>query len=70
MKVLGNMSLKQLLFDDLEEVSLPADVLVDDKNDDVEAPQNPRFQIAKQMDEFVTRAADVRSAFGGYGNIS
>ncbi len=53
------MSLKQLLFNDLEEISLPADILLDDANNAVEAPQDPRFQIAKQMDEFVQRAADV-----------
>ena len=59
MRVLDSMSLKQLLFNDLEEISLPADILLDDANNAVEAPQDPRFQIAKQMDEFVQRAADV-----------
>ena len=53
------MSFKQLLFDDLEEVVLPADLLVDPANGEVEAPQDPRFQILKRMDSFVTRAADV-----------
>lgn len=56
------MSLKQLVFDDLEEISLPADILVDDSNNEVEAPQDSRFQIAKQMDDFVKKAADVRFA--------
>ena len=59
MRVLGTMSFKQLLFDDLEEVVLPADLLVDPANGEVEAPQDPRFQILKRMDNFVTRAADV-----------
>ena len=59
MRVLGTMSFKQLLFDDLEEVVLPADLLVDPANGEVEAPQDPRFQILKRMDSFVTRAADV-----------
>ena len=58
------MSIKQLLFDDLEEISLPADILVDGTNSGIEAPQDPRFQIAKKMDEFVQRAADVRSILG------
>lgn len=53
------MSFKNLLFDDLEEIVLPADVLVDPANGDIEAPQDPRFQIKKKMDAFVTRAADV-----------
>ena len=59
MRVLGRMSFKQLLFDDLEETVLPADLLVDPSNGDVEAPQDPRFQILKRMNDFVTRAADV-----------
>ena len=55
------MSFKQLLYDDLEEIVLPAHSLVDPKNSDVEAPQDPRFQIKKKMDDFVTRAANVSS---------
>ena len=61
MRVLGTMSFKQLLLDDLEEIVLPADSLVDPKNSDVEAPQDPRFQITKKMGDFLTRAADVSS---------
>lgn len=56
------MSLKQLLFDDLEELVLPADILVDPANSHIEAPQDPRFQISKRMDVFVTKAADVSRA--------
>lgn len=62
MKVLGAMSFKQLLFDDLEEIVLPADVLVDATNGDVEAPQDPRFRIDKQMDMFISKSADVSFA--------
>ena len=62
MRVLGTISLKQLLFDDLEELVLPADVLIDPANGDIEAPQDPRFQISKKMDAFVTKAADVSLA--------
>lgn len=60
MRVLGNMSIKQLIFNDVEEIVLPADILVDSTNSDVEAPQDPRFQIARGMDDLVTRTADVR----------
>ena len=60
MRVLGSMSIKQLLFDDLEEIVLPADILIDATNSDVEAPQDPRFQVAKKMDIFVTRAGQVQ----------
>ncbi|KAK4691464.1 N-alpha-acetyltransferase 35, NatC auxiliary subunit, partial [Lecanoromycetidae sp. Uapishka_2] len=58
MRVLGTMSFKQLLFDDLDELVLPADPLLDSTNADIEAPQDPRFQAAKKMDSFVLRAAD------------
>ena len=64
MRVLGTMSFKQLVFDDLEEIVLPADVLVDSANGDVEVPQDPRFQMAKRMNDFVTRAADVSLSIG------
>lgn len=60
MKVLGRMSFKQLIFDDLDEIVLPADPLLDESNSLVEAPQDPRFQICRLMDEFITKTADVR----------
>lgn len=59
MKVLGRMSIKQLLFDDLAETVLPGDLLVDMQNGDVEVPGDPRFQIAKSMDVFITRVSEV-----------
>ena len=63
MRVLGTMSFKQLLFDDLDEIVLTADALIDTANEKVEAPQDPRFQIAKRMNNFITRAADVCHRF-------
>lgn len=59
MKVLGTVSFKQLVLDELEETVLPGDVLVDPANGDIEAPQDPRFQIAKIMDGFVAKVAVV-----------
>ena len=59
MSVLGTMSFNQLLLDDLEGIVLPADLLVDSTNGDVEVPQDPRFQIFKRVDNFIRRAADV-----------
>ena len=58
-RVLGTMSFKQLIFDDIEEIVLPADIVIDPSGWDVEAPQDPRFQIAKKMDDFVAKVADV-----------
>ena len=59
MRVLGTMSIKQLIFEDLAEIVLPADILVDRTNDNVEAPQAPRFQIARKMDDYVARVGQV-----------
>ena len=58
MRILGTLSFKQLLFDDLDELVLPADMLLDPANAEVEAPQDPRFQIARKIDAFITKAAD------------
>ena len=60
--MLGTIPLKQFIFDDFEELVLPADILIDPANEDIEAPQDPRFQISKRMDAFVTKAADVSLA--------
>ncbi len=62
MRVLGTISLKQLLFNNFEELVLPADVLIDPANSDIEAPQDPRFQISIRMKAFATKAADVSQA--------
>ncbi|MCJ1249982.1 hypothetical protein MMC30_007208 [Trapelia coarctata] len=43
----------QFYFNDLTEIVLPAPILVDVKNFDVEAPHDPRFQISEKMNKFV-----------------
>ncbi|KAL8944918.1 MAG: hypothetical protein Q9216_000079 [Gyalolechia sp. 2 TL-2023] len=58
MKVLGNITITKLIFDDLEELVLPADILLDPANGNVEAPHAPRFQMAKEMRGFVLRVGD------------
>ena len=55
------MSIKELIFEDLAEIVLPADTLVDYTNVDIETPQDPRFQIARKMDDYVMRVGQVRS---------
>ncbi|KAK6341037.1 hypothetical protein TWF696_009347 [Orbilia brochopaga] len=55
-KVLGTMSIKQLLLDDVKELVLPADDLFDPRNDLSEMPSDTRFQIRQRMDWFVERA--------------
>ncbi|KJZ75053.1 hypothetical protein HIM_05539 [Hirsutella minnesotensis 3608] len=57
MEILGAMSIRQLLDDDFSIVTLPASPLLDRSNDDIEAPQDPRFVIAEQMELFRQRAA-------------
>lgn len=59
MIVLDQRSVKRFVFDSLLEVILPGSILVDPTNDNVEAPQDPRFQIVQRMDLFMSRAADV-----------
>ena len=58
-KILGQVSLKKLIFDDLAEIVLPADALLDAENWDVEAPQDPRWDMARKMDKLVGRASQV-----------
>jgi hypothetical protein len=61
MTVLGKVSLKGLLYDELSEFVLSSSVLLDANIDDTEVPSDPRFQIAQRMDAFVKRFAQVRS---------
>ncbi|KAL8700157.1 MAG: hypothetical protein Q9201_005601 [Fulgogasparrea decipioides] len=58
MKVLGKITITKLIFDDLEELVLPADILIDPANGNVEAPHDPRFQIAEEMRRLVLRIGD------------
>ncbi|KAJ5591477.1 uncharacterized protein N7459_001846 [Penicillium hispanicum] len=67
MTILGAVSVKQFLYDDLAELVLPSSILLEANTDDVELPSDPRFQIARQMEGFVKRFAQpfvdtVRSA--------
>lgn len=57
MEMLGNMSVRQILNDDLSIVTLPASLFLDDNNDSFEATHDPRFLIARQMELFRQRAA-------------
>lgn len=59
MTILGAVSVKQFLFDDLAELVLPCSILLEANTDDVELPSDPRFQIARHMDGFVKRFAQV-----------
>ncbi len=59
MKVLGKITITKLIYDDLAELVLPADALLDPANGNVEAPHDPRFQMAREMGAFVLRIGDV-----------
>lgn len=54
----GVTSIKRFVFNDLGQIVLPANMLIDPANDLVEAPHDPRFQIARKMEAFVLRAAE------------
>jgi hypothetical protein len=57
MIILGTMSVRQILDDDLASTVLPAHKLLDRLNDEVELPSDPRHQMANQMEVFRARAA-------------
>ncbi|KAM0330519.1 hypothetical protein ACHAQA_003466 [Verticillium albo-atrum] len=57
MEVLGHMSIRMLIDNDLAIVALPCSILLDRANDDIEAPQDPRFIIAETMEAFRLKAA-------------
>lgn len=57
MMVLGSVSAKDFLYDELAELVLPNSILIQANTDETEMPADPRFQIAKQMDGFVKRFA-------------
>ncbi|CAK7566588.1 MAG: N-alpha-acetyltransferase, non-catalitic subunit [Sporothrix epigloea] len=53
--MLGEHSIRQIMDDDLAVVVLPANMILDPANDEIEAVQDPRFALAKQMEEFRVR---------------
>jgi hypothetical protein len=55
--VLGKLSIRQLLDDDLASIVLADDQLLDRKNDEIEVPHDPRFKMAQSMEAFRERAA-------------
>ncbi|KAG9241360.1 amino-acid N-acetyltransferas-like protein subunit Mak10 [Calycina marina] len=58
MIMLGKMSIRQILDEELSTMTLPASMLLDRINDEVEVPSDPRFNIATIMETFRSRAAD------------
>ncbi len=54
-----NATAKRLLIDELADMLLPADVLLDTANSNVEAPHDARFQLARCLDSFITRVRHV-----------
>ncbi|KAK0748539.1 Mak10 subunit, NatC N-terminal acetyltransferase-domain-containing protein [Apiosordaria backusii] len=57
MIILGKLSIRHVLDDDLSLVVLPASKLLDPANDLVEAPHHPSYALAHQMELFRQRAA-------------
>jgi hypothetical protein len=57
MIVLGTMSIRQLIDDDLASLVLAEDQLLDPGNDEIEVPHDPRFNMAQRMEIFRARAA-------------
>ena len=59
--VFGRDNFKEMIFRDVDESVLPFSNLLDPINDEVEAPQDPRFKIAQLMDDFARKVGDVSS---------
>ncbi|OAA59319.1 Mak10 subunit, NatC N(alpha)-terminal acetyltransferase [Cordyceps fumosorosea ARSEF 2679] len=57
MKIVGRMSIRQLLDDDLSIITLPASPLLARSNDEIEVVQDVRFTMSQQMEYFRERAA-------------
>ncbi|KAF4625910.1 hypothetical protein G7Y89_g12252 [Cudoniella acicularis] len=57
MTILGTVSIRQVLDADLASVVMPAHMLLDRANDEIELPSDPRFKMANQMEVFRSRAA-------------
>ncbi|CZT12070.1 probable MAK10 Glucose-repressible protein [Rhynchosporium graminicola] len=57
MIILGTMSIRQVLDDDLATVVLPSHKLLDRFNDEIELPHDPRHNMAARMEIFRSRAA-------------
>ncbi|KAL1907463.1 N-alpha-acetyltransferase, non-catalitic subunit [Sporothrix stenoceras] len=58
--MLGQHSIRQIMDDDLSIVVLPANLLLDPINDEIEVVKDPRFALAKQMEEFRNRSRSRR----------
>jgi hypothetical protein len=56
MVILGTMSIRQVLDDDLAATVLPAHKLLDRGNDDIEVTHDPRHNMAARMEIFRSRA--------------
>lgn len=59
MRILGSLSIKQFIYDDLADLVLPASQIIDYMNDEVENPSDFRFHLAKHMENFVKKMAQV-----------
>lgn len=57
MIVLGKLSIRSILDSDLCSITLPASLLLDPINDEVEVPHDPRHKISHFMESFRLRAA-------------
>lgn len=57
MIMLGKLSIRDVIDDDLQSTVLPQHVLLDRLNDEIELPHDPRFIMAEKMEIFRQRAA-------------
>ena len=60
-KVIGKIEIHSALRQDIGEYTLHDSYILDEGNDLIEAPQDPRFKIARILMDFFRRVYDVRS---------
>lgn len=58
-RVFERLSVKEFVVADLEELVLPASWLIAPMAYEVEAPHDPRFEVIRKVDAFLTQAGEV-----------
>ena len=68
-KIAGEVLHEHLLMYDLQELVLGGDDLLDPQNWNVEIPSDPRYQLARKIDNFVQRAVDVCKELANFPSV-
>ena len=67
--VLGQWTYKDIIFADIGRIVLPGSNLINPRNDEIEAPHDPRFKIAQTMEAFARSVADVSNTLNTLNEV-